>query len=572
MDVVLITGEKPDEEPNPSQHPAFRARYPQLFAPLQTEGYRRVSEGRSCALVAPTSSGKTLAVAAPLFEARRPAVFVLPFRALIADQSQELPRIAKMFDIASDRFAKLQGGTPDKELVEALKADYLLMTPDKLVSLFIAGRKGNAAALNILSKHHDYVFDEVHIYNALMRTSLLYFLRSVRFWQESHQRQSGFYFLSATFPPETWQMLQRELGLTDADRIEGKSFTGNVQLTIKPRQTVTRAPTGEIPIVEDLKALDMETNVVGIFNSAYRAYQISEALPRGLLFIGQDKLSELKRQRNFDEFMNFPDERALIGSPAIEAGVDFEAHNLVIEESNQDSFVQRFGRAARSGRDARVLAYSDTLHQMQKEGQLALTYTRADFLALLRDRIRRNEPKEIFTGLAAYPFYPFWKTDDFPLEPGHRQLCEQLKAKGVDSLLAFRGLVPYTHYESGESIGYKTLFRKNLKIDPKTRRVKGYPDPDFYYKTPRRPPVLARLKKTDIAKSEKAGDSLILLAKVAFELVYGHFWTEWVLLEISKKPEWDVEDDNIAFEYDGEPYQPDGRPGNMLVRFYGFDV
>src|SRR3972149_5629291 len=157
----------------------------------------------------------------------------------------------------------------------------------------------------------------------------------------------------------------------------------------------------------------METNVVGIFNSAYRAYQISEALPRGLLFIGQDKLSELKRQRNFDEFMSFPDENALIGSPAIEAGVDFEARNLVIEESNQDSFVQRFGRAARSGRDAKVLAYSDTLHQMQKEGQLASTYTREDFLALLRPRIGRNEPNEIFAGLAAYPFYPFWKTDDF---------------------------------------------------------------------------------------------------------------------------------------------------------------
>ncbi|MFQ5615261.1 MAG: DEAD/DEAH box helicase [Anaerolineales bacterium] len=87
---LLITGETPAKAPNPSPHPEFRKWRPELFAPLQTDAYPRVREGRSCALVAPTSSEKTLAVAAPLFEARRPAVFVLPFRALILDQSQEL--------------------------------------------------------------------------------------------------------------------------------------------------------------------------------------------------------------------------------------------------------------------------------------------------------------------------------------------------------------------------------------------------------------------------------------------------------------------------------------------------
>ena len=175
---IFITGEKPDEEENPSQHPDFRERYPTLFAPLQTEAYKRVREGRSCALVAPTSSGKTLAVAAPLFEARRPAVFVLPFRSLILDQSQELVNIAAMFGITEAAFARVWGGTREAELAEAVKRDYMLITPDKLVSLLISGRRGNAAALNILSKY-DFVFDEVHIYNARMLTSLRYFLRSV---------------------------------------------------------------------------------------------------------------------------------------------------------------------------------------------------------------------------------------------------------------------------------------------------------------------------------------------------------------------------------------------------------
>src|SRR3990172_5218487 len=108
---ISIYGEQPDEAQNPSTYPPFRARYPILFAPLQTETFDRIRAERCLALVAPTSSGKTLAVAAPLFEAKRPAVFVLPFRALIIDQSQELVRIARLFDIAEDRFARVWGGT-----------------------------------------------------------------------------------------------------------------------------------------------------------------------------------------------------------------------------------------------------------------------------------------------------------------------------------------------------------------------------------------------------------------------------------------------------------------------------
>ena len=568
MEPILITGEKPIEESNPSEHPAFRAKYPRLFAPLQTEAYRRVREGRSCALVAPTSSGKTLAVAAPLFETKQPAVFVLPFRALIIDQSQELVRIASMFGISEDRFARVWGGITQAEVNDAVKRDYMLITPDKLVSLFISGRSGNAAALNLLDKYA-FVFDEVHIYNAMMQASLLYFLRSVRHWQELGNRKSGFYFLSATFPKDIWELLQRELGLTDEDRIEGKSFTGNVRLVIKPAKTVTRTTNGQVPIAQDIAALDIETNTVGIFNTAYRAWQVSQAVIRGLLFIGQDKQNETERRRNFGWFDDSPDEYALIGSSAIEAGVDFKARNLVIEESDQDSFVQRFGRAARSGQDAFVLAYSDTLYKMSQPGELAARYSRADFLGLLRERIPLREPRKLYAGLSAYAYYKFWHDPSFPMEPEHLKLCRQLEKKGVDNLLAFRGMTPYTHYESGESIGFKSLFRKALKIDPKTGKVEGAPNPLYYFTRPKRMPVAARV--VEVADKEELEDnSVILLARVKFDLGLG---THWVLLELKRASDQDSEDDNIALEMDGKQFRPsDGRTGDLLVNFYNLDV
>lgn len=567
---IFISGEKPPQETNPSQHPEFRRRYPVLFAPLQTEAYRRVYAGRSCALVAPTSSGKTLAVAAPLFEAHRPAVFVLPFRALILDQSQELVRIAEIFGISEASFAAVWGGTSDAELSVAVRKPYILITPDKLISLFIAGRKGNAAALSILSKY-DFVFDEIHVYNAMMLTSLLYFLRSVRHWQDLRRRKSGFYFLSATFPPETWQLLQQELGLTDTDRIEGVSYTGNVRLLVRPERTVTKETDGTIPIARDMEALGITRNTVGIFNSAYRAWEVSKALDHALLFIGQDKMSEVKRRENFDTFRTFPDDYALIGSPAIEAGVDFVAANLVIEESHQDSFVQRFGRAARSGRDAFVLAYSDRLHERFQREMLAPQYTRSAFLAELRSITPRREARALFAGVAAHAYYDFWNNHEFPIEPEHRKLCERLKQEGAD-LLAFRGLTPYTRYESGESIGYKALFRKALPLNDATREVRGRPDPERYFALPKRQPVICRVEKF-IDKEDLGNGGTVILAKIAFNgLGLG---SHWVLLEIGRPTT--VEegaDDNMRLEINGDYLgrRIDGGQGDLSIRFYDVDA
>ena len=571
-ETILITGERPDEEENPSQHPSFRGKYPTLFAPLQTETYYRVREGCSCALVAPTSSGKTLAVAAPLFEVQRPAVFVLPFRSLIMDHTQELPRIAAMFGIPEDRFARIWGGSSDADIAKAVRRDYVLITPDKLVSLLITGRRGNAAALNILSKY-DFVFDEVHVYNTMMLTSLRYFLRSVQYWQELGRHKSGFYFLSATFPPEVWRMLQEELELTEDDRIQGISYTGDVSLVVKPSKTVTRTTEGKVPIAQDMEALEIKTNTVGIFNSAYRAWQVCEAIG-GLLFIGQEKMREDVRRRNFDRFSESPNDYVLIGSPAIEAGVDFMARNLVIEESHQDSFVQRLGRAARAGKDALVLAYSDTLHKLNQKGLLAQQYTRAEFLDELRMAVPRREPHKLFTSLAAYAYYNFWNRDPgFSMEPEDRKLCERLAEKAVDDILAFRGLTPYTRYESGETIGFKSLFRKALPIDEATGKVRGAPNPARYFtRPPRIPPVFGKVLNI-IDDKDNLPDSTVILAKVHFSLGLG---TRWVLLELASVTGFRDEDDNICLDIGGTEYgrRPDGslRTEGGLVRFYDVDV
>jgi superfamily II DNA/RNA helicase len=571
-EIISIQGEQPDDAPNPSACARFRALYPSLFAPLQTETFDRVRAERNLALVAPTSSGKTLAVAAPLFEAQRKVVFVYPYRAVVLDQTSQLVRYGEPFGLKKDDFVQVVGGTPERALGLAVGKKYILMTPDKLVSLFLGGRTPRGAALTILT-NYVFVFDEIHVYNSLMLASLVYFIRSVKYWREGvGGKLPAFYFLSATFSEELWLLLKEEVGMNNDDRIEGKSKTGDVTLILRPGKD------NPDEIVGDMVQLGMVTDVVGIFNTAFKAWQVSEKLwgrdlARHRLFVGQDKMSERERVDNFRAFTSNPQAGGLCGSPAIEAGVDFGAGNVVIEESYADNFLQRFGRAARSGQKARVLCYSSALYSRQTTGQLKTMYTRREFLEMLRQLLPTREPRALLTGLAAYPYFKFWDGPGF-IEGEAELLCRKLEEKDVPPLLAFRGFTPYAEYSSGEHISYRTLFKKDLRVED--GEVVGAPSLERYFLSKRRSPVTAKLGPNHIGHAEKLDEeTTILLAKVSFE----GFGTHWVVLEI-KSAEYErnhprEEDDNICLR--GLPSGEAGRISeagvrNGIVRFYDIDA
>ncbi|MEM2925666.1 MAG: DEAD/DEAH box helicase [Methanocellales archaeon] len=565
-DKIIIYGEHPDEVLNPSKNEKYRRKYPRVFAPLQNEAWNAVKEGRNVALVAPTSSGKTMAIAAPIFEFKKPTVFIYPFRALVLDQTNQLVRIAELFEIKKEEFGTIIGGTSYKEIAEALeRKNYILATPDKLISLLQGGREGEKAFLNIIQKFN-FVFDEIHVYNSLMRISLVYFIRSVKNWENLRREKANFYFISATFPEDLWQLLKRELEMFEKDKIEGVSFTGNVTLHIKPCKESIWSE-NENPIVKDIKDLEITNNLVCIFNTAIKAWKIAEGLfgkeeALNKIFVGQDKMAENQRVNNFENFISNKSE-ALIGSPAIEAGVDFTAKNLVIEETFVDSFEQRFGRAGRKGQDAFVLTYSDVLYKLNSVGELKSEYERMEFLQLIRKNFRMKESKKIFEGVGTYPYYQFWKGQGNIFEREHIKMCEEMKSKGVYSLLAFRGFTPYIKYETGESIGFKSLFRKNLPI--RNGKVVGKPDIRKYFYSPRRAPVPADLK--NVAIKDKVDGSAVFLGEFAFHLDRARKY--WTVLEIASPDS----DDNILLRVGEKEYGvfPNGAK-NANVRFLEVDA
>lgn len=526
---VKILSEAPKASPNPSSHPQFKSFRSQLFDPLQVVAYQRVGAS-NLALMAPASSGKTLAVSAPIFEQARPAVFVYPFRALVLDQTHELLEIAQWFGIGREQFGEIMGGASVGEIAEAIeRKNYILATPDKLVSLLSAGRSGVGALITLL-KSFDFVFDEIHVYNPLMLTSLKYFLRSVK---EFRQDTRGFSFLSATFPEETWTLLKGTLGIREQDRIEGKSFSGEIDLIIEPEKTSREA--SEM-IAELIRKHGMDEHCVCIFNTARRAWEVSKRLT-AKLFIGQDKMSEKQREDNFNAYKEDFEEKnsrnILCGSPAIEAGVNFKAQNLVIEESYLDSFVQRFGRAGRAGMPCRVLALSNTLFRLQEEKKLENRYTREDFLHLLEAHCKSRYPLKLFSGLAAYSYYNFWKKEETIFDPEDLELCKQLDKKGVD-YSPFRGFIPFTEYElGGQKINFKSLFKKDLPVLP-NGKVKGSPSPEKYFCSKPRPPVyaqyLGRCCPPETIQEDAKGKRRAVLAKVRFSLFPDD--TYWTVLDI----------------------------------------
>lgn len=545
---------------------------------MQLAAREKYLERQPYLLAAGTSSGKTVAAVAPTFEAGRRAVFVYPYRALLYDQASELLRLAQAFGYNRHSFGYVYGGVNGRELSRQISVDkpFILITPDKLISLFLGDRRGVMAATALLSSS-DFFFDEVHSYNTLMRRSLIYFLRSVRMFSERQRMKDRpmFTFASATTPDDLLDELENGLGIDgDRDVIRGPSYTGDAEVSVLvPRSSRTM---GQHPIAEDMAARGHTTDSMVIVQNPFDAWMIANSEPMlrsAQLFVGQDKQSERERQQNLSAFMDTPCKFSLVGSSAIQAGVDAAARYLYLQETTGNDTAQGFGRTARAGRSATVVYYGNRLYHLATQGLLKAEYARGEWSQLLRGINPERPPATILSGLAASPYISFWG-DDLAAEivdAEDMQLNRQIRETSRQGHLAFRGLTPYTSYESGERINFRALFRKRLAVE--RNRVKGAPDAHKYFYAPQRAPVRAHIRgPDDVAYREEStairnGRTVILhhlLARVDF----GGFGRHWTVLEVGPNEAHgtDFVPDNMHISYMGRPLAGPGL--DKGVRFY----
>jgi len=393
-------------------------------------------------LVTKTGSGKTAAVALPVALNRdKPgdncAVFVYPTNELIRDQARSIydwlaNRLGlKVKEITPDnandpvgdeevvlvradadlltafceKWNMMRRGQPQKakaleRLLAPYKAKIVLTNPDTLYLLYSLkyGRlAGNV--IGALQAYQTIVFDEFHLYNGVELAHVLYLIYAARRFgafkrvvllsatphsqvREWVERLLAPYEITMETPSDWPQVGQRQVA-HDVDLVPLPAHRNPVDVALD--KVVELAPR-----LRQLRASTPETNYVPavvILNSVVKAIDLEDRL-RAADF-SQDEIVPIRGMSPRQVRKLRPQQLVVVGTSAIEVGIDFQCDYLLFEASDAASFMQRFGRLGRhqpgkafllgTERECRVLqAQGDTLCRAELEDAVVQTYPQAD--------------------------------------------------------------------------------------------------------------------------------------------------------------------------------------------------
>ena len=361
--------------------------------PHQAAMYNKWPNHTGFLLVTKTGSGKTRATALPVLKSHESAVFVYPTNALIQDQSRAIQQLMEDEGItyrertpetANERvgteeyeivqisaptlaaFAKAWGmGEKQKgaaliKLIQQDKRKIVLINPDILYLLYSLRYRGSQEILSHFQAYKTIVFDEFHLYNGVELAHVLFLIFLA-------QRMGAFQrvvLLSATPNEEVKTHLDRLLKpfVVDADVNVPQPVCGermvahDVELNVLPvaRAVVETAQSKVLELQSELywlRAENQEANNTGdyvpcvvILNSVVNAIALEDALVES--GIPRTEIAPI-RGLSARSSRNVKGKMLVIGTAAIEVGIDFKTDYLIFEAGDQASFMQRFGRLGR---------------------------------------------------------------------------------------------------------------------------------------------------------------------------------------------------------------------------------
>lgn len=344
-------------------------------------------------LVTKTGSGKTRAVALPVIKRRESAVFVYPTNALVTDQARAIQQLMADEGVAyrewTAKNANEKLGAEDYALIQisadtledfrkawrlAHRSDALLrllrqdkrklvlINPDILFLVF-ALRYGRAAAQAIghLQAYTTIVFDEFHLYHGIELAHALFMIHLT-------QRMETFkrvVLLSATPNAEVrplLDMLLKPKEIAAGTNVDQPSIAERIvayDVELSPLLTqrgdvVETARQKLLELVDELRRLqtvNSEANARGdyvpcvvILNSVVNAIALEDALVSA--GISRQAIAPI-RGLSSRTSRDVRGKQFVIGTSAIEVGIDFQADHLLFEAGDAASFIQRFGRIGR---------------------------------------------------------------------------------------------------------------------------------------------------------------------------------------------------------------------------------
>lgn len=352
-------------------------------------------------LVTKTGSGKTRATALPVLKNGESAVFVYPTNALIKDQAQAIQQLmvdegitfrewtpqnatekfgAEEYVLAQvsastlGAFAKAwnmgekQKGAALLRLLGQEKRKIVLINPDILYLLYSLRYSKSQEALTYLQAYTTIVFDEFHLYSGLELAHALFLIHLAR-CMHAFQRVV---LLSATPNAEVQTYIDRLLAplVVDASVTVPQPICGerpiahNVYLQPLPASgDVVKIAQGKLTELTGklrrLREVNIEANLKGqyvpcivILNSVVNAIALEDALVEaGMPRTEIAPIRGLSARSSRD----VRGKTLVIGTAAIEVGIDFKADYLVFEAGDAASFMQRFGRIGRHSKGTAFL-------------------------------------------------------------------------------------------------------------------------------------------------------------------------------------------------------------------------
>lgn len=344
-------------------------------------------------LEAPTSSGKTLAYLIRAIESGgiRPrfgtTLIIYPTNSLIWDQARSLidliDKLGKTANVtvesnvdivwrrekenADVNLYVLNGETlaalsqeskssEGKSLVERLRRDQaeariILSNPEILYYIFLYKFARNEELMDSIFNRNPpnlLIFDEFHLYYGYTLATITYMLAYVKNYFDQ------IIFSSAT-PIDVGSILYEDYQkIVAKPSDEGDIVKHPMDLDIESVKGILGSE--EIPKIKELVGLYLEKNkdtsqtvkVLLIVNSVISCIRIIEALeeeyPNQVTAI-HGLIPPSSRPRSISDFKPI-----VVGTSAIEVGIDFDTSSLIFEAHDSCSFLQRVGRGARHSR------------------------------------------------------------------------------------------------------------------------------------------------------------------------------------------------------------------------------
>jgi CRISPR-associated helicase Cas3 len=342
-------------------------------------------------LTTKTGSGKTQAAALPVIANEESAFFIYPTNALIEDQQRSIIKLIEGLGWrpyiyqAGNEFDKVVFNRADVLLVR-VDADNLeqmrrlshfrtkgqtlvdilnlggptivLANPDTLFLILALRYAQGMAVFESLQQYRTLVVDEFHLYGGVELAHLLFMLH--------YCRANGFFsgrtvLLSATPDAGVGELLDAIVAprwvkvdsptphpTVDKYRVAHPIELLPISPGSEPVETALAQFERQRPELERLfteKSADDYVPMVIIFNSVMAAMYAADLL-REEYNVPPNQVGEYRGLMD-RRLRSFKGKLVVVGTSAIEVGVDFKCRYLVFEAGNTAGFMQRFGRVGR---------------------------------------------------------------------------------------------------------------------------------------------------------------------------------------------------------------------------------